>query len=357
MTVLRVYGKSMTSVLGALREAGPHRIRAGDGYIETVIRQKDMHKAIAICEERCYNYKIIGTMPHIVLRRSLAYLPLAIASVFAAVLIFASNAFVWRVEISGAEGAAGLRVREVLNEMGVRAGAVRSSVDELAVERALVEERGITAASVVSEGSVLRVEVLTAVPYGGSVAEGETLVSGYDCTVTRVVAECGTPVVSPGDVVARGDTLIEGKEYRTADGSESGVVAVRGRVYGRVTFTYSAPVADVGAPERTGKSTTVTSIGMLGLTIGADGCPYEYYESETETSQLYPLPIDVVRTTYHELSGISFDEEAARFASAKSDELTEKYGAVFDMRTEVKRREGVNIMTIYFTGEICVGEI
>lgn len=356
MIRLRI-GCDAIKAVRALREVELSDIKTDGEYTEVGIKRKDLHKAIAICDQRCYNY-IITDSGHARLRRTLIVrLPLLVASVLAAAILFVTNAFVWRVEITGADGAAAQLVRAVLEREGARPGVLRSAVDERSAERALVALRGIAAASVRTEGSVIVAEVLPAPSYGGLAEYSDRLLSGYDCVITRVVADSGTPVVKEGDVVKKGDVLVEGKQYNTADGSEAGTVAVRGRAYGIVTFTFSSPVTEDGAPRRTGRSETHTSVGIFGLKAGASESPYEYYESSTERARLYPLPVEVVRTTYYELDRADFGEEAEQFAAEKADELLRTYGVPFEMRTSVKERGGVEVMTMYFTGEICVGEI
>lgn len=356
MDIVRIFDKSVSSVLSALRETGVRGVSAGDGYVDVRVERKDLEKAIAICSERCYNYKITGTVFGSAVKKALGGLPLIIASVVMAAFVFISNAFVWRVEIAGADGAAELRLRSVLANMGVGPGMLKSSLDRHSLERALTDTEFVSAASVSSDGSVLKVDVLLADTDSGTAGGGAALVSNQDCVITRIVADCGTPTVGPGDAVRRGDVLIEGKEYNTADGSESGTVAARGRAYGRVTFSYSAPVAD-GMLRRTGNSSVTVSVGMCGLTLGDMSCPFGMCESETTYETLQPLPVRVVRTTHYELAADSFDDTAARFAEEKADELFEIYGVRFDKRVAVADRGGTDIMTIYFTAEICVGEI
>lgn len=343
-------------VLSALREIGICGARETDGYTEVRVKRKELQKAIAICGERCYNYKITDISSRSAARRLLAKLPLALSVVALAAMMFASNAFVWKVEITGLDGSARLLAERVLAEEGARAGAVKSSIDLRETERALTALGCISAASVTVRGNTLSADCLAS--DGGAAIRpgGENLISGYDCVVTRVVAESGTPVVSAGDVVVKGDVLIEGREYRTADGTDAGAVAARGRAYGRVTFAYPCPLGG-GGLRRTGESMTTTGVGLAGAELAGEDCPYEFYESETERTRLYPLPVEIVRTTYYELEEESFDGEAERFAEEKEEELRALYGAGFERRASVTESGGAKTVTIYFTAEICIGEV
>lgn len=357
MVFIRIDGKSVTSVLSAFRETGVMNITERAEGVEIGIARKELQKAIAICDERCYNYTIIGTSFSVTVRKLLSVLPAIIASLIMAVVVFGSNAFVWRVEIAGVEGAAALKISNMLDDMGVRAGALINRLDRHEIERLLTESGDISAASVTKSGSVLKVDVLMSDFYDEHAVYGDAVVSGYDCVITKVVANCGTPVVKAGDVVRRGDVLIEGKEYATADGSELGIVAAAGRAYGRVTFTFSVPIAESGGLRHTGRSETVTALKLFGLTIGGTESSYQFCESVTERKRLSPLPVEVVRVCYHELDVSSFDEEAEAFIREKADELESTYGVSFDIRTDIAERNGINVMTVYFTAEICVGGI
>ena len=109
MVFIRIDGKSVTSVLSAFRETGVMNITERAEGVEIGIARKELQKAIAICDERCYNYTIIGTSFSVTVRKLLSVLPAIIASLIMAVVVFGSNAFVWRVEIAGVEGAAALK--------------------------------------------------------------------------------------------------------------------------------------------------------------------------------------------------------------------------------------------------------
>ena len=56
-------------------------------------------------------------------------------------------------------------------------------------------------------------------------------------------------------------------------------------------------------------------------------------------------------------SELLLDGEAERFAEEKEEELRALYGAGFEKRASVTESGGAKTVTIYFTAEICIGEV
>lgn len=356
--VISAEGLNRARLLGALAGGGVtvRRVSSGEKLVFSV-RKKDLSKAVAILDAMCYNYEVKSVFSE-KLRFLLLRLPLAVAAAVMAVVVFASNFFVWRVEVEGVDGTLRLDVLAAVRECGVAPFTPRGAVDERTLASAVRECAGVTDASVTLDGSVLKVYVLTADepedPDGG----GEALVSAFDGVITRMVVESGTPLVAPGDVVRRGDTLVSGDILSVSDGSVIGKTEVRARVYAQVTFGYSYPFASSSSLTYTGNEYVSTVLSLFGLTIGGGECPFGIYDAETESATLFPLPVTVTRTVYRELALAETETEAIEdFMLGKREELSALLGSEFSERRDIVSQNGVAVLKAYFTAEICIGEI
>lgn len=320
-----------------------------DGFTVRV-RQKDLSKAVAILGRMCYNYRIIDSDAGALRRKLLLRLPLVVAAVVCAFVVFASDLFVWKVKVDGADESLALRIESVAGEYGARVGGLKSGVDEAGFIRAVYGLPGVASVSVYYTGNTFNVDVLYGENSGIPIEGTDRIYSGYDCVVTRVDAEKGTSLVSPGDVVKAGDVLIAGETYSTADGSLLFTGEARGKVYGNVTFVYTRH-AEKTSYVRTGRSERRTAIGLFGHTTSLGESPFGIYETVTERDKLI-FGADVVSVTYYELESRNAEDETEKFISEQGDKLYELYGEPFEARASVGA-DGRTV--IYFTAEICVG--
>lgn len=162
---------------------------------------------------------------------------------FAAGLYLLSS-FIWVVRVEGNERLSQAELLTACQEMGLRPGAWKRSVDTQAITNGLLEDfadiswvsvgiRGTDATIRLAE-TIERVEMI----------DKETpcdMVAAEDGVILQITAERGTPLVAAGDVVKKGDVLIssaltiglEGEaqhtEYTAAEG------AVTARIWRRLT--------------------------------------------------------------------------------------------------------------------------
>lgn len=359
MVEVRVEGLNRMRLLNALKggEITAYRVRMlGSAELRFFVKRKDLNKAVAILETMCYNYSVIGVADGENRQKILLRIPIAVACLVLTVLVFLSNFFIWRIEIDGADGAVLAKARQAIAACGVREFSPKNAVDLSGIATALRHTEGIASASVAVQGNVLRVSVLTnEQSERPPIAEGD-LVSEYDGVVTRVIAESGTPLVFPGDLVKRGDPLLTGELYATSDGSVIGRTEAKGRVYATVTFAYSMPVVSDEELVPTGNIATVTTVGLFGLTIGEKEAPFPLFEKSVTREKLDPLPIEVTRIEYRELVATDASGETAKFMEEKGNELAVIYGTEFEARSDVVMQNGIAVLKAYFTAEICIGK-
>lgn len=340
-----------TAVIAAFsaEKIGLRDLRVSPDGFTFRVRRKDLPKAVAILGHICYNYQITGSDESTFVKKLMMRFPLVVTALICAVIVFASDLFVWKIDVDGADESLSRRIESVVGEYGARIGGLKAGVDENGVRRAVYGLPDVAAVSVYYTGNTLNVDVLTSENSGLPVSGSERICSGYDCVITRIDAEKGTSIVSVGDVVRAGETLIVGETYSTADGSLLFTGEARGKVYGKVTFVYTCYSG--ASYVRTGRSERHTALGAFGHNTSLGESPFGLYETVTERHRLV-FGVEVITVTYYELESTSADEETEKFISAQSEKLYELYGETFTARASIGA-DGSTV--VYFTAEICVG--
>ncbi len=152
------------------------------------------------------------------------------------------------------------------------------------------------------------------------------LVAQQNCIITSITTFSGKSLVKAGDVVIKGQTLVE---------AEDGIMP-RAKIMAKVFYTgISLYNANTQVLQATGKTTTTTSLSFMGKTIlkGKDN-PYELYsetKSESYVSNWF-LPIKKQTIVYKELEVkniyVPFEEVRTQIlAQAKADALTKTTGS------------------------------
>lgn len=180
--------------------------------------------------------------------------------VLALIGLMVVSQFIWRVQISGA-GAYHAEMVSFLQESGYHAGVRKDSVDAKALESALVYRYpDIAWFHVYVTNVTLVVDVSHGVPVPEKKgSEPGDLVAARDGIVRAVQVFAGTAKVGEGDIVRKGDVLIQGQE-RAADGQFVPVRA-QGTVTARCwdSFTVHVPAYEVVSTE-TGRQSTAVRI-------------------------------------------------------------------------------------------------
>lgn len=324
-TVMFVAGKYGVRVLGALSKvcAVKNVTVLSDG-VQFEVPSKHREQIIALLSNLCYDYKILrikGLYPLTFNALSRAGFALGVAVIAVAMGIFSQ--FVTRVSVSASDSASGLdgalnaKIADILSEYGVREGNWLPSVNLGDVEKSLLALDGVSYASVRRHGTHVAVEIKRERPPADIVQiSGSKVVSQKTAVVTRVVVEGGTATVDYGDVVRKGDTLIDGYVVFGEDKLE---VEAKGAVYGKVFYKKSVVFKDVETVSQWGDVKRVTKLTMFGKTPKTPKSPYEKYSLKTSVQSLgFLLPFEIYTYEFREI------RESERENNATDDELTEQ---------------------------------
>lgn len=178
--------------------------------------------------------------------RMLARPTLAMAMVIGFLLLLLAADRVWEVRIVGTQGAEARAIQHFLAGEGLNFGAAADeqniNVLEYKTRQAFPQLQfvGIRLAGVratVTVAHAVQADTATA-------AQGSAVVASRAGMIVRVTPRRGTPRVKPGDVVARGQMLIEGiMEYPEGDEREPRSVEAAGEVIARIWVNGQASAA------------------------------------------------------------------------------------------------------------------
>lgn len=311
---------------------------------------KDLDKAIAIMQNLCYTYEVIHSTDFLEFIKKRFWIPLAAAALTG--LIFMSNLFIWRIEISGTSGLTLVNIEKLVSDYGLHAFAYKPD-DLSSLYTGILSLDEVAAATVEINGNVLKINVVES-GITTPIEKGGAVVSGYDAVVTRIITESGTPLVKRGEVVKRNQPLISGELTATGDGSVTAAVEAKGSVYGTVTFMYSTIITGGYTWVPTGNVQTETSLGIFGLEWAGGEPRFECYRASTTTSSFFCFTFR--QTVYEEIAAETISADALGYAQEKANALESVYGAQFEAKYIAEERDGINILKIYLSAELCLGQ-
>ena len=188
-----------------------YRIDASAFYIP----QSQKKRLLAAAEKKHIPIFCSGIqgMPEL-LTRYRTRIGIPIGALFATLLLVLGTHTVWHVEISGNETVAKETIRDGLQTLGFGIGSPtdQENYDQLIAAYRL-KYPSIAWMGIYTQGTTAYVRVIE----NKSVSDGanapdypSNLVADLDGVIVRVEAEAGTPVVTPGTVVKKGDALVLG---------------------------------------------------------------------------------------------------------------------------------------------------
>ena len=275
------------------------------------VKHADKKHLLGILADKCYtvtNVQDFGMVAHLRFAKRHWVLLLAIVVMVCACGVLSN--YCCKIVVSGELPT--YVVLEQLQSLGVTIGTNLAKVNVDHLENALAIKLDVMYAVVTRKGSVLQVETIAKKQVAPPIDmhKRRDIVATADGIVESVFCEQGTPVVKVGDVIHKGDTLILGTRRFNDDTTEDvyalGQVVIVKSVMGFVPYTGTKTQF---AP--TGNCQTVTQVVLFGKTYGKS-CTYTHFQTETKTTFLHPLNLQVNTTTYYEMAQVTtqatFDE-------------------------------------------------
>ncbi|MGL4873140.1 MAG: sporulation protein YqfD [Clostridium sp.] len=127
-------------------------------------------------------------------------------------MLFLMSKFIWAIDIETEKKLSPFEIREVLLDIGVEQGMLKSEIDVYEIEKAIEDKcNDVLWTRVRIEGSALRIVVKEKINPPVNLEENEgDVYAKIGGEVKRIYSQKGTTVVQVGDIVKEGDVLIEG---------------------------------------------------------------------------------------------------------------------------------------------------
>lgn len=263
----------------------------------------DRKKLIDLLKNRCYNIKLLksggflGFLDKI--RKNIVIFAVLVAA-FCGLL--ASSRFCWGIEVFGDVEKS--YILSVLEEKGIKKGCPLSRIQIDEIENYLasrIEESMYCLLEV--DGSRVFITVIRRdiPPDVVDLNQPVNLVSQYNGVITRLLTISGTPAVSVGDRISKGQVVING--VRTYNDGTTTPVRALGEAWatvecvGEAVFSENMPVF-----EESGNFYETTYVGVWGYeSIPPEKNKYKYSRFEDEVFRVFPLGIRIVRRRVFEL--------------------------------------------------------
>ena len=241
------------------------------------VAKKDIRKTFAILKKMCYNYTVEGMYSiRQALKVALERAGLIVgAVVFVLMVAFFQNRIL-RVTTNIQDGVVCQRVKQAVSQY-LPPLASADSVDLTKLKSEITQVEGIADCNLQIKGNSLFVSAVLKTDLAPKEQEYERITSSHDAVITEIVANKGNIVVKVGEVVKKGDLLIDGKVY-DATGENLLQTVAQGRVWGEIVIRKTLIVKDeTEFFVKTGNKTIKTFLSFG--EIPRLKPPYEYYDT------------------------------------------------------------------------------
>ena len=266
-------------------------------------------------------------------------------------VLYVLSLYVWDVEIHGVETLTEEQVQNVMEDIGVRPGVLKSEIRaKLMEQQAMAALPELSWIAINQQGSVVEVELKERDVPPDMVPEDQpcNMVSSSSGQVVRLEVYAGTPAVKAGDAVLKGQLLINGVVEDTQGNSQ--LRHASGKVYAVTNRTLRVEIPLQQTVEiPTGETIQRRRISVFGidLPINVAFVPQEGYTCQRTKDPWrigdVKLPVTVYTETWsqQEKQEITLTEEEA--AQQAREQLQQKEESELAGITILDRRETTGI--------------
>lgn len=251
-------------------------------------------------------------------------------------ILYGLSQFIWFVDMTGQEVIAEEHLRNVLQEEGLKIGALRKDLDTKQIEKKVMNQfPQLGWISIEVKGTRAFVQLVEKTEPTPQDKKAAHVIAGRDGLITEIVVIQGQARVKKGDTVKKGDVLISGKWTDPVDGSEK-TVRAQGIVKARVWYeSYGETPLIIAGQNRTGEIKRALSFKLGEKEFPLTpllGPAFEYYEQE-QIAKKFPwwrnqgLSVEFTIHTYYETLPFVFEklpEQGQEEAKAKALQALEE---------------------------------
>ena len=252
--------------------------------------------------------------------------------------------YVWKVEVLGCETINPEEVKKVMSDLGVSAGTFKSSINVPILKQQMMQRiDSVALISINLRGSDAIVEIKEKqfTPEKQVQGEPSNIVALYDGKIERMETYRGTPMVSDGEVVTKGQILISGIVEDLSGASE--FVDAEGKVYAETHRIISQKInMNALRTHSVGDEIKRCRIKIFSLEIPIcfGKIPDENCTCETTERKFsmfgYKLPVSIYNDSIH-VQEICTEKLSEEEASKEADRLIEECASQeFGEETSIK---------------------
>jgi len=226
------------------------------------------------------------------------------------------TSFIWQIDVEGTERIDATEMLTFLESHGFSVGSSRRGVAYREVEGLLMLEfADIAWVSLSITGTRALIQVNETIDHAPLLRQfdAEDIVASKDGIIVHMATSAGTPLFRPGDVVAKGETIVSGR--LAIETAEEGLLATQyiqasAEVWARVYYTmnFSIPLT-YSEKSFTGQRSRVYSatVGGQDFTLPSRPHGFAYYQTienrhNASLGRDLPMPLGVTVTIHHELT-------------------------------------------------------
>ncbi|MBP5651311.1 MAG: sporulation protein YqfD [Clostridia bacterium] len=295
--------------------------------VEFTIYKKMHANLLGILNEKCYNvsvvknYGIQSVFDYIIKRLGVV---VGVFIVIASAIIFSK--FTFYINVMGNNSVPTDSIIECIASYGIKKGKINTfETDKL--EKYIIENiQDISLVSVTSVGNTITINVKEKLPQITNTYSSIT--APYNMLITSIDVISGTPSVKVGDIVKKGDVLIN-PYYLDHNGTKLQCEAI-GKVVGDTWFCASSNFEEnIVESVRTGKKLTNSEyyLGTKKLFATNKHCSFDSFEIEYKKENLFNglfIPLNINYTIYYEVQFITTHREFADYEDILKQETYNK---------------------------------
>lgn len=238
-------------------------------------------------------------------RRKFLYIGILLVTIF----IYVLSSYVWMIEIVGTKNVSPDKITKNLNELGLREGIKKSSINNRSIEnKMLIRMPELAWMGVQIKGTKVFVEVVEKkeAPPLISSKDACDIVAAKDGVIKKLLALNGDAMVKDGATVKKGQVLVSGTIKR--EGMDVRYVHSMAEITARTWYEDAEEIALQQVEyQKTGNSTTHYRLKVLGKELSKKKLPpYAEYNEYIEEKNIlsfgdYVFPVKLIVNKYSEL--------------------------------------------------------
>ncbi len=257
----------------------------------------------------------------------------AIAFLVIAILIFGMTRYIWNIEINGIDENMQISLLEDLKENGIEKGKKKSNINiEQAINSIRLKRNDIAWIGINIRGTNAIIDIIKSEDKPEIVDENQfcNIIAKKDGIITKINAQKGTARIIPGEIVKKGDLLVEG--VMEGKYTEQRMVHAQAEVFAKVWYTKEKTEPLVKTRyELTGKEKNKYQININNFKINLNKGVSKFKNYDTITtnkklklfSNLF-IPVEVVKISYKETIETQKEYTAEELINKMKNELEEE---------------------------------